>query len=140
VTLWKQAEQAIDDWNLYEVQRRGAGVIDYDCSPDDYDASPRNRLDTLERLELISDDAAQQDMVELVDSIESHIIYLRALLGERSPLKGYVRATQGSDIGRWRPDYLSERRNMALEQLRGIGVAWDAGTRQELDNFEKTSA
>lgn len=133
--LWKQAEQAIDDWNLYEIQRRGTGVIDYDCSPDDYDASPRNRLDTLERLEIIGNDAAQQDMVELVDSLESHISYLRALLGERSPLKEYVRATQGSDIGRWSPDYLSERRGIALERLRSIGIEWHAGTRQELDNL-----
>lgn len=133
--LWKQAEQAIDDWNLYEIQRRGAGVIDYDCSPDDYDASPRNRLDTLERLELISDDAAQQNMVELVESIESHIFYLRALLGERSPLQEYVRATQGSDIGRWRADYLSERRSIALEGLQSVGIEWHTGTRQELDEL-----
>lgn len=133
--IWEQAEQAIDDWNLYEVQRQGAGVIDYDCSPDDYDASPRNRLDTLERLELISNDAAQQGMVELVDGIESHITYLRALLGERSPLKEYVRATQGSDIGRWRPDYLSERRSIALERLQSIGIEWHTGTRHELDSF-----
>ncbi|MGH3889029.1 MAG: hypothetical protein ACRDSZ_21155 [Pseudonocardiaceae bacterium] len=110
-------------------------MIDYDCSPDDYDASPCNRLDTLERLELVSDDATQQDMVELVDSIESHITYLRALLGERSPLKEYVRATQGSDIGRWRPDYLSERRDIALEWLQGIGIGWHKDTRQELDNL-----
>ncbi len=135
MTLWKQAEEAIGDWNLYEIQRRGAGVIDYDCSPDDYDASPRNRLDTLERLELISDDAFRQDMIELVDSIESHIFYLRALLGERFALKEYVRATQGSHIGRWRPDYLSERRSIALEGLQSIGIEWHTGTRQELDNL-----
>ena len=133
--LWKQAEQAIDDWDLYEIQRRGTGVIDYDCSPDDYDASPCNRLDTLERLELISDDAARQGMIELVDSIESHISYLRALLGERSPLKEYVRATQGCNIGRWRSDYLSERRNIALERLQNIGIEWYADTRKELENL-----
>lgn len=133
--LWRQAEHAIDDWNLYETRRRGNSVIDYDCSPDDYNASPCNRLDTLERLEQISADAAQQEIVEIVDSVESHIAYLRALLGERSPLGEYVRATQGDNIGRWRPEYLVERRSIAVEQLQGIGIEWHAGTRQELDNF-----
>ncbi|MGH3720613.1 MAG: hypothetical protein ACRDRI_17560 [Pseudonocardiaceae bacterium] len=133
--LRDEVERTIDDWNWYEIERRGTGIITYDCSPDDYQASPRDRLTTLERLESLAITAAQQGISELATVIRSNITYLRATLGERLSLSEYIKATQGSEIGRWRPDYLDERRTIALERLDTIGIPWNKGTRTEVENF-----
>lgn len=136
MTLWDDVERTIDGWNLYEIARRGTAVITYDCSPDDYQASPLDRLTTLERLEKLSIAATQQGITELVTATQSYTTYLRALLGERLPLSEYVKATQGVEVGRSRADYLDERRTIALEKLKGIDVAWNESTRKELENLE----
>ncbi len=135
MTLWDDVERTVDDWNLYEIKRRGTAVITYDCSPDDYEASPLDRLTTLERLEGLSVAAAQQGVTELVAATQSYATYLRALLGEHLPLSEYVKATQGSEVGRWRADYLDQRRVIALEKLEGIGITWNENTRKELGNL-----
>ncbi|MGH3830075.1 MAG: hypothetical protein ACRDRS_06415 [Pseudonocardiaceae bacterium] len=134
--LRDEVERTIDDWNSHEIERRGTGIITYDCSPDDYQAFSRNRLTTLERLESLAVAAEQQGNSELTTAIQSNIAYLRAILGERLSLSEYIKATQGSEIGRWRPDYLDERRAIALEQLDTIGIAWNKETRAEVENFE----
>ncbi|MGH3772553.1 MAG: hypothetical protein ACRDRW_14350 [Pseudonocardiaceae bacterium] len=134
--LRDEVERTIDDWNCHEIERRGTGIITYDCSPDGYQAFPRDRLTTLERLEILAIAAEQQGSSELTTVIQSNITYLRAILGERLSLSEYVKATQGSEIGRWKPDYLDERRTIALERLNTIGIAWNKGTRTEVENFE----
>ncbi|WP_146778809.1 hypothetical protein [Actinomadura craniellae] len=128
-----EAEQIIRAWNAYETRRTGSPVIDFDCHPTGDEAEPAaDRLEVYRRLTELRAIADGPVAVRL----DADIAYLGALLGERAPLAGYVRATQGCDTAGWPQEYVTHRADQARTALDGLGIGWDADTATALEQAE----
>ncbi|MGH3735016.1 MAG: hypothetical protein ACRDT6_05270 [Micromonosporaceae bacterium] len=88
----------------------------------------KNRLDVLRRFIELREHADP----ELAARIESHIAYLRALLGERTPLDEYMRATQGCTAAGWPREYVTHLGETLRSRLDDLGIAWGESTLRDL--------
>jgi hypothetical protein len=137
VTLRDDVETTLRAWDAYERARGCPPVIDYDCAPPDVDTpAVAHRLDAHCRLVDLERRAMVEDQSRLAERIGAHLAYLRVLLGSRPPLDEYVRATQGCPAAGWPADYVVSCRDRAIEALGRLGVAWGAGTSNDLDRVE----
>jgi hypothetical protein len=91
-----EVETVLRAWDKYEVGRGKAAIIDFDCFPAGVDPDPaESRIgvyDQLSELRRRAEDAGEERVVQRIDS---HLSYLRAVLGERQTLGDYIRLTQG---------------------------------------------
>ncbi|WP_245627773.1 hypothetical protein [Actinomadura oligospora] len=131
--LRDEAEALLRGWHAYEVSRGAPEIIDFDCAPSGGEG------------ELVADRlTARRGLVELrerasgwtASRLDADVAYLGALLGERLPLREYVRATQGCEALGWTDEYVAHRRDLAREALAGIGVTWGPDAARELRSVE----
>src|SRR3979411_2906716 len=95
MSLRNAVEDALRSWHGYEVGRNASPIIDYDCHPDDSDVEPAdNRLQVLRLLNELQGRATEARDKWLITTLAAHLAYVRALLGEGSPLDEYVGAPQ----------------------------------------------
>jgi len=105
MSLRDEVEALLRSWDAYERARDAPAIIDFDCHPTDARVKPsQNRLDVLRRF---TDLRAHADQ-ELRTRIDSHIAYLRALMGERLPLDEYTRMTQGCAAAGWPREHVAQ--------------------------------
>ena len=129
-------ETIIRRWDRYENNRGASGIIDYDCHPDNTPVTPvASRYEALTAL--LELQRAHQDIdPDLGAVLNAHIVYLRALLGERIPLDEYIPGTQGCGCAGWPTEHLDHVHSRAVERLEHLGIAWNDKTLTALDNTE----
>ncbi|MBA8955699.1 hypothetical protein ACFQU9_35845 [Actinomadura namibiensis] len=128
-----EVEAVLRAWDAYEVKRGGDPVIDFDLLPGGPDPEPAaDRLGVYRRLAELRGDAEGP----VRERVDADLAYLGALLGERPPLDEYVRATQGCGAVGWSPEYVEERRRVAVAALAEVGVAWGPEANAELRRVE----
>jgi hypothetical protein len=139
IVLRDDLEQTLRAWNAYELGRNAPAVIDFDCYPDfeRQVLEPCDRLSTFWALRAIRQAAAQGRNEVLIERVDAHLAYLRALMGERPPLDQYVVSTQGCHARGWPEDYIQAVGETARKHLDGLGVRWGPGTREELGEVEQ---
>src|SRR5262245_46127884 len=99
-----EVEAILRAWDAYERERGAPAIVDFDCHPVDVPTPPASgRLFVLRRLVELRGHADS----DLQDRIDSHIAYLRALMGERLPLERYMWATQGCLVAGWPAEYVT---------------------------------
>ncbi|MBB5874042.1 hypothetical protein F4553_007476 [Allocatelliglobosispora scoriae] len=133
MSIRDQIEDVLRGWDAYERARGTTPVIDYDFAPATPDevAPIGSRLEAYTRLgELRTDDPV------LTSRLASDLAYLRALLGERAPLDGYLRDTQGCGGHGWSDEQIAAAGNTAREHLADLGIGWDAATIDLLEHQE----
>jgi hypothetical protein len=137
VSLRDQTEHTLRAWDAYERGRGASPVIDFDCYPDGAaDSKSVGRIDTLRALEQLEQEGANAGRDDIVTIIRAHIAYLRAVLGERTPLDEYMRATQGCPASGWTSERIECVRASAVQAMEGLGVAWSANTESDLEALE----
>ena len=136
--LRDQLEQVLRAWNEHELPRSAPAVIDFDCHPQSRpaDLKPADRLTTYRALTGLRGQPEAMDDPRLAQRIGAHLLYLRALMGERPELEDYIRGTQGCHARGWPESYIRDIGAVARGQLSDIGVSWSAGTRGELRRIE----
>lgn len=103
-----RADAVVRRWHAYEIDRGGRAIIDYDCAPSDKDVAPASsRLAVLAELGALLAEAERGKDRIVAGTLRAHVVYLRALLGQRSPLDEYIAATQGCDAVGWSPEYVT---------------------------------
>lgn len=126
-------EAALRAWDAYEVDRGLNPVIDYDCHPTAEPPEPAgNRLGVYRQLTEYRKAATGL----LATRLDADLAYLGALLGERLPLAGYVKATQGCGVGGWPEDDIAACGDRARKALDAIGIAWGPEAMAELTRLE----
>ena len=142
MSLRDEIEEIIRAWNRHERDRGGAPVIDFDCVPeDDSHPDPADRLTVLRRLlqarkEIGNDDAG----AVLKRRLDADLAYLRALMGERTPLNEYLAATQGCSAAGWPGEYIEAKGEDVQKLLRDVGVPWDKNAIAGLEATEGSIA
>ncbi|MEV5569647.1 hypothetical protein AB0L06_06330 [Spirillospora sp. NPDC052269] len=131
--LRDEAEALLRGWHAYEVSRGAPEIIDFDCAP----SGGEGEL-VADRLTLRNGllELREQASGWMASRLDADIAYAGALLGERLPLREYVRATQGCEALGWTDEYVAHRRDLAREALAGIGVTWGPGSARELRAVE----
>ncbi|MCP2342909.1 hypothetical protein [Actinomadura rupiterrae] len=133
IGLRDEAEAVLRGWHAYEVARGAAEIIDFDCAPSAAVVEPvDDRIAVRRRLVELRGRASGW----LASRLDADIAFAGALLGERPPLREYVRATQGCDALGWTDEYLAHRRDLARDALDAVGVSWGPGSARELRNVE----
>ncbi|MFC4912218.1 hypothetical protein [Actinomadura gamaensis] len=135
IGLRDEAEAVLRGWHAYEVSRGTAEIIDFDCAPPSGGEIEQvgDRLAVRRRLIELRERASDG---WLASRLDADIAYVGALLGERPPLRQYVRATQGCEALGWTDEYIAHRRDLAREALAGVGIAWGPGAARELRAVE----
>lgn len=138
-SLRDELEKTLRVWNSYELQRQAPAVIDFDCCPQHEDSAehPLDRLSIYQKLHEIYRAAVDQCETALAERSSAHLAYLRALMGERTSLDGYVSSTQGCHARGWPESYIQHVGEVARSYLNDVGVPWSANTRAELANIEQ---
>ncbi len=137
MSLRDAAEAALRAWDAHETARGGKPVIDYDCCPPATPPAPApSRLGVYRELAELRDTADRAGDPRLAKEIGAHLAYLSALLGHRTPLDDYVRATLGCGTAGWPDEYVTERGDAARACLDARGVAWGPDTERDLDQAE----
>ncbi|WP_433717061.1 hypothetical protein ACQP2U_42595 (plasmid) [Nocardia sp. CA-084685] len=133
MTTRDAAETVLRAWNRYEIDRGAPPIIDYDCYPssEEIPALP-NRLDALRQLTALKESATAAGDIALATRLDAHIAYCSALLGERESLEWYVSRTQGSVPTGWSEEYLTARRDLAIDMMDRVGVGWGPDTADDL--------
>lgn len=135
--LRDEVETALRAWDGHEVGRGADPVIDYDFAPPREPEEPAgSRLEIYRRLQDLRAAANDENQPRLVERIDCHLAYLRALMGERQPLDAYVRATQGCPAAGWPDEYVREVGNRARKTLDALGISWGPNTDTDLDELE----
>ncbi|MCF2531900.1 hypothetical protein [Yinghuangia soli] len=137
-----ELESVILAWHRLEVERGGAGVVEFDCRPPDARAAAEvppaaDRMEVHARLGGLAADIAATGEPYLAARLAADLAYLGARLGERPELDAYVRATQGCAAAGWPASYVEQRRDQAREHLDRLGIGWDAGTEDALRAAEE---
>ncbi|MCD5313414.1 hypothetical protein [Kineosporia babensis] len=140
--LRDQVEALIRRWHVYEVDRGGRPVIDFDCSPD---RAPRryrpveSRLEVYQELTRLRATAAEigSGARQIGEVIRAHRAYAGALLGRRDPLYTYLRDTQGCDAEGWPEEHILQVRDLAVKALEGLGVRWGRDLNRDLLALEQ---
>jgi hypothetical protein len=68
--------------------------------------------------------------------LRSDLAYLRALMGERRPLREYIQQTQGCGAAGWPDEYITARGDLAREAVAALGIEWDQSTYEALRGAE----
>ena len=136
--LRDQLEQVLRAWNEHELARSAPAVIDFDCHPQSRAAelAPIDRLTAYRALCCLREQTAAGDDPRLVSRIDAHLLYLRALMGERANLDDYIFGTQGCHALGWPESYIQDIGAVAREHLSDVGVGWNAETRDQLQRIE----
>jgi hypothetical protein len=139
LSLRDNLENIVRAWNSYELARQAPAVIDFDCYPQYQESTPEplDRLSAYWRLLDISQTAAQQGEAALAERANAHLAYLRALMGERTPLDEYILATQGCHARGWPEPYIQQVGEKTRSHLDAVGVQWNAHTRAQLVDIEQ---
>ena len=137
MSLRDDTEAVLRSWDAHEAGRGATPVIDYDCwPPPALAAAAASRLDIYRSLGVLQDAADRAGESRLAQEISAHLAYLRELMGQRTPLDDYVRATQGCPAAGWPDDHVTERGELARARLEALGIKWGPGTKQELEQAE----
>jgi hypothetical protein len=137
MSLRDEVEVLLRAWDGYELGRRAPAIIDYDCHPLASRVVPADgRLNVLRRLGELRRNAIPAGEVGLATTLGAHLAYLRALLGERSTLDDYVRATQGCHAAGWPDEYVTARGEMARDGLHALDIAWGLDTEDSMREAE----
>ena len=137
MNLRDQTEAVLRAWDAHETARGAGHVIDYDCSPPPAPAAPAaNRLDVYQLLGDLEDAANHAENALLAQEIGAHRAYLRELMGQRTPLDDYVRATQGCPATGWDEHDPERLRGLARARLETLGIGWGPDTEQALEHAE----
>lgn len=133
MNLRDETESLLRSWDAYERDREAPAIIDFDCHPTNEPVKPAaGRLPVLREFARLRTDADP----ELATRIESHIAYLRALMGERWPLDQYMRATLGCGTSGWSSEYLAAVEDTIRTRIDDLGIAWGPSTVQDLIQAE----
>lgn len=133
--LRNQIEDAIRRWHVFEETCGGDPIIDYDCAPTEKSIDPYlDRFAALDTLNNLRNQVG--DGTALGTQLDAHTTHLRALLGEQISLNEYIWRTQRCSVRGWSPDYVDHRRELAREELRSLGITWDASTSTRLREVE----
>lgn len=138
VNLRDEIESVLRSWNRHEIERKAPPIVDFDCHPPARVNSAKfDRIQVREQLvgllEVASNDSATQ---HLHDRVSAAITYLDALVGERMPIREYIKATQGCDAEGWSDSYIAKVRDTAIQHLDRVGVTWGPSTMDDLTNAE----
>jgi hypothetical protein len=134
VGLRDEIETVIRAWNAYEIGRGLNPVVDYDCHPIPDQPEPAgNRLAVYRHLTELRQDATGP----LATRLDADLSYLGALLGERTQLADYVKATRGCGVAGWPEEYITACGDTARKALDAIGIAWGPDTAAELNRLEE---
>jgi hypothetical protein len=137
VQLRDEVETVLRAWDKYEKDRNSPPIIDYDCHPTDTDVAPAgSRLEVFRRLTELRQRAENTGETQLIQRIDADLAYRRALMGERTPVDEYVRATQGCPTAGWPEEYVTACGEVAHKRLDAIGVSWGADTETQLEEAE----
>lgn len=138
MSLRDDIETVLRSWNRYEVERSCPPVVDFDCHPSDDAVLPASdRLAVRTQLvELMTLAGHDHSTYHLRDRASAAIAYLDSLLGERRPVREYIRTTQGCDAHGWSDSHIALVRDVALKQLDHIGISWGADTLDDLNASE----
>lgn len=129
-----ETEALLRGWHAYEASRGAPEIIDFDCAPSSGGEEPvDDRLTLRRRLLELREQAASRWTASRLDA---DIAYAGALLGERPPLREYIRATQGCEALGWSDEYVAHRRDLARAALAEIGIAWGPDSARELRAVE----
>lgn len=140
MSLHDACEKVIREWHMYEVDRGGPAIIDYDCKPyfDGGIAPITDRIDAYYRLSELKSAASTGQDINFVERLTADITYLEALLGVQHPLRDYLLRTQGCATDGWPPDYVMAKGEIARKLLADRGVPWGTRTVKELEHLEGT--
>jgi hypothetical protein len=138
VSIRDELEAVIRGWDAYERGRGAVPVIDFDFRPDITDTIEiTSRIDAYNRVRALLDRArVQGDDERVIGRAEADVAYLANLLGERWPLREYIKATQGVDPVGWSDEYIEERGEIAKKALADLGISWGPNTMDELHELE----
>ncbi len=137
MSLRDDTEAVLRAWDSHETGRGAAPVIDYDCCPPPAPAAPAaSRLDVYRSLAPLREAASRNGDARLAREIAAHLAYLRELMGQRTTLDKYVRATQGCPAAGWPGEHISEREEMARACLEALGIGWGPDTENDLEHAE----
>ncbi len=137
MSLRDDTEAVLRSWDAHETDRGFKAVIDYDCCPPPAPAkAAASRLDVYRSLRLLWDAASGAGDSLLAHEIEAHLAYLRELMGQRTPLGDYVRATQGCLAAGWPDEYVTARGDLARAHLEALGIGWGPATEKDLEQAE----
>lgn len=129
MTVRDEVENLLRSWDRYERERGAPAIVDFDCAPVDEPVSPAaGRFTVLRRFVELRQNADD----EIKRNIDSHVAYLRALMGERAPLDDYLSATQGCRATGWPAEYVAQIGDSVRERLNGLGIGWSATTPRDL--------
>jgi hypothetical protein len=127
-------ETTIRAWNAHELSRGAPAALDFDFHPIESEPpAPADRLTTFYRLQEL---AEQTDEPAVLQRIGADLAYLRALMGERQDLDGYVRATQGCPAAGWPAEYVTAKGELARQCVEARGVRWGSTTAADLAETE----
>lgn len=142
-------EALLRRWNTVETRLGAPPVVDYDYtppatgahafhqSPDGSSATePDTRIGILSELASLCREAEDEGERAVARRCHAHLTYLRALLGERLPLRSYVQGTQGVSPTPWPADYVAHRRQLAVDALDAVEVGWSADILHDLRRID----
>jgi hypothetical protein len=141
VNLRDEVETVLASWDAYERKRGTSQVIDYDCRPESPPVEPvSGRFSVFEQLSSLRTRCTDESdpTGRIAARLDADLVYLRALMGERAPLREYVLRTQGCEPTGWSAEYIAYRAELAREALAKVGVAWDGNPSAELARQERT--
>jgi hypothetical protein len=95
-----------------------------------------SRLHVFDRLQRLQSKIESSTDPRVASRIRGDLAYVRALLGERTPLTEYIQQTQGCSSAGWPADYLTARAEQARASVEAQGVPWDAETTAQLNAAE----
>ncbi|HYQ66178.1 hypothetical protein [Actinophytocola sp.] len=138
MSLRNDIEITLRSWNRHEIDRGAPPIVDFDCSPPDKEiAAAPNRLAVRSRLaELFTAATVDNSTQHLAHRASAAITYLDALLGIRTPVRAYIKATQGCDAHGWPEPYIASVRDTAIQHLAELDVPWGPTTLDELKATE----
>ncbi len=135
--LRDEIERELRSWNAYELERGANPVIDYDCFPGSGDFhAARDRVYVYGRLHELHRRASDAGADALVARLSADRAYLGALMGERLPLKDYIRATQGCSANGWPAGYIRERGEVARHGMASLGISWGPDLMSDLEQID----
>lgn len=130
-------EHLLRAWDAYETGRNCPPVVDFDLAPPDAPTPPAaNRIEVYQRLTGLIDQAEASGQERLATRARCHLAYLRALLGERTPIDAYIRETQGCPAAGWPDDYVTAVGEQTRAAIDDLGIGWDAHLEAKLSDLE----
>jgi hypothetical protein len=132
-----ELEAVIRGWHQYEVNRGAVAVIDFDFRPDVTEVEEiTSRLQAYTRCQELLARAEAEDDEWVAGRALADLTYLGGLIGERRPVREYIRDTQGVDPVGWPAEYVTEVGERARAALANLGIDWGPNTADDLRELE----